>query len=149
MRFIRRTFKLLTIFSVLVIVAAVLVGIFAPSVEDESGKPNPTPDDTLSEIIKQMAIGTITEYEKVLAADIKQDGKDLTLKVFVAYGTSKPDAKEMGDNFVRLIKALGPEPSPGQEIGKGTFNYLVGVFAPDGKKIVMGAKARTSKSMTW
>lgn len=105
---------------------------------------------TLSESAKDLAIGVITGYDEVLDAAISQDGRDLSLVVIVGCATSEEVAKNLGDNFVRLVKTFGPELAPtGTEIGKGDFDYLVGVYCGNERKLAQGAKVRNAGNITW
>ena len=105
---------------------------------------------TLTESAKDLAIGVITGYDEVLDAAISQDGRTLSLVVIVGCATSEEVAKNMGDNFVRLVKSFGPESSPsGTEIGKGDFDYLVGVYCGNERKLAQGAKVRNAPHITW
>ena len=50
---------------------------------------------------------------------------------------------------MRLVKIFGPDEGPSKEIGKGKFNYLIGVCYPDKTKVVLGAKNRNATKITW
>lgn len=98
---------------------------------------------------KQMAIDMIKGYEEVTDAGISQENGTLSLVVFVKYGTSKEQAKEMGDNFVRLVKTFTQDISPEKEIGEGIYDYMIGVYYPNEKKIAIGAKSSIGRNITW
>lgn len=91
----------------------------------------------------------IYKYDGVLDAAIVQNGKTLSLALIVDYGTSEVYAKEVADSFVRITKSFTPDVGPRNEIGPGIYDYLIGVFRPDGTTIVLGAKAFNSRSITW
>lgn len=103
----------------------------------------------LTETQKSLAIETIKDYPRVRDAAVVQDGSDLTLAIIVDYATSEEYAKELGDNFVRLVKTFSEDESPHKRIGKGIYNYLVGVYYPNEELVVMGAKSSTSDHITW
>ena len=107
------------------------------------------PPPSLTSEQKNLAIQVIKEYPEVRDAAVGQDGKELSLVVIVDYATSIERVKNLGDNFVRLVKTYGPEPSPGKEIGKGLFDYLIGVYYPNEKLAAMGAKASFSDHISW
>ena len=104
---------------------------------------------TLSESAKDLAIDEIMGYPDVLVAAVGQDGRQLTLAVVVAFGSAEPAAKDVGDDFVRVVKSFGPESAPAKEIGKGEFDYLVTVVYPDETVIVRGSKVGNSARITW
>ncbi len=108
-----------------------------------------TPPPEISDDAKSMAIDGIMGYDRVRDAAILQDGRKLSLVIIVDYGTSEEYAKQLGDNFVRMVKAFGPEPAPGKIIGEGMFDYLVGVYYPNEELVVMGAKVSFSDHITW
>ena len=129
--------KRVTVWSVGVILALLL------TVACNGGPP------TLSESAKDLAIDEIMGYPQVLGAAIGQDGTSLTLAVVVAFGSAESAAKDVGDDFVRVVKSFGPESAPAKEIGKGEFDYLVTVVYPDKTVIVRGAKVSNSARITW
>ena len=79
---------------------------------------------------------------------IGQEDCKLNLAI-VGYITDEATARKQGDSMVRLTKSMGPEPDPGQQIGRGTYDYLVGIFRPDGTTVEMGAKARSGNRIVW
>lgn len=91
----------------------------------------------------------IKGYEEVKDAAISQKGETLSLVVFVEYGISKEKAREMGDNFVRLVKTFTQDISPEKEIGEGIYDYIVGVYYQNQKEVVMGAKSSIARNITW
>ena len=82
-------------------------------------------------------------------AYIGQDDCDLTLALVVNAATSEEYAKDLGDRFVRLTKALGAGPSSSKQIGKGIYNFLVGVYTAQETKLALGAKAAGSTRILW
>ncbi|MDD3566087.1 MAG: hypothetical protein PHN90_10515 [Methanothrix sp.] len=104
---------------------------------------------TLTAEEKELAIIPMEGYAGVQDADLGQDGKQLSLAIIVDYGTSEEYAKELGDSFVRLVKSFGPEERPGKEIGPGIYDYLVGVYYPNGDLVAIGAKVAGARGLTW
>jgi len=107
------------------------------------------PPPELTQQQKTFAIQTIMDYPEVRDADIIQEGKVLSLAIIVGYATSEERARQLGDNFVRLVKTFGPDSSPGKIIGQGTYDYLIAVATPDQRIIVQGAKVNSSDHITW
>ena len=104
----------------------------------------PYPED-----LKVMVVGEFKRELVVRDAGIFQDGCDLKLVLVVNAATTEAYALELGDRFVRMTKALGPGPGPDQEIGTGIYNYLVGVFTSNEKRLALGAKVATATRLTW
>ena len=79
-----------------------------------------------------------------------QKGDRLSLVLIVSSATSLTRAKALGDNFIRLVKTFSKdEPNPTKEIGRGVYSYLIGVYTPSEREIVMGAKVEFSPHITW
>lgn len=74
---------------------------------------------TISDTEKSLAIGTIEDYKGVRDAAISQKGKKVNLAIIVDYSVSKSYAKQLGDNFLRLVKTFSKDKSPGKDIGMG------------------------------
>ncbi|OPY56979.1 MAG: hypothetical protein A4E51_00218 [Methanosaeta sp. PtaU1.Bin055] len=104
---------------------------------------------TLTEEQKELAITSIEGYTEVQDAAITQDGDQLSLAIIVPYGTNEETAKDLGDSFVRLVKTFGPEEAPGKEIGPGIYDYLVGVYYPNGDTVALGAKVSNARAIHW
>ena len=99
---------------------------------------------------KMLAVTSVKNYPEVLDAAVKQDGQKVSLVVIVNRGTSVAKAKQLGDNFLRMVKTFSEaEPNPDNQIGRGVFDYLVGVYTPDQKELALGAKVRISPRITW
>lgn len=111
--------------------------------------PSAPPPPEIDEATKSMAIEGIMEYTLVRDAAISQKGKELSLVIIVDYAASEEYAKELGDNFVRMVKALSEDESPGKEIGTGIYDYLVGVYYPNEEGVCLGAKVSFSDHITW
>ena len=96
-----------------------------------------------------VAITGIEGYSEVLDAAISQRNQTLSLVLIVVSGLSEVRAKELGDNFVRIVKTFGPDEVPGKEIGQGLYNYLIGVYYPGEIEVALGAKASNSIRIRW
>ena len=82
----------------------------------------------MGELEKEIAIMEIKYHDGVLDATIKQEDSTFFLGVSV-YPNGELHAKEIGDNFVRLVKSFGPDdPMPRKGIGEGKFNYRIGIY---------------------
>lgn len=105
-------------------------------------------------VIPRATLNTVTDTiilsdPLIRDASIGQDGDDLSLVLVVGNAINEQYAKELGDNFVRMLKSLGPDDPPGQAIGPGKYNYLIGVYFPDGQRLALGAKASNGQRITW
>ncbi len=99
---------------------------------------------------KKMAINKIKQYPEIIEAAITQKGDDLSLVLIVPANTSIKKARDLGDNFVRMVKSLSEDaPEPGKKIGKGIYRYLIRVNTKQEEKIVLGAKVQTAENITW
>ena len=99
--------------------------------------------------IEELLIPNMESQPEVMDAAVAQDGDDISLVLIVGFATNESRAKEIGENFVRMTKSLMKDGAPGREIGKGKYNYLIGVYYPNEKTVALGAKARTADRLTW
>lgn len=98
---------------------------------------------------KKLAISFVEEYEGVLDATIRQSGRTIFLAITMDYGTDETSAKQIGANFVRLVKTFSGDTSPGRTIGKGFYDYEVEVHLPDNSRIARGAKVDFARQISW
>ena len=96
-----------------------------------------------------MILDTIQAYPRVRDAAITQDGNQLSLVLIVDYATNKSYAQQLGNNFVRIAKSFLKDAQPGESIGKGKYDYVIGVYYPNEKPLTVGAKSRTSEHISW
>ena len=136
------------------IVALILVATTLAAEDCETrnapARPEPTATPTVSiPDIKDMVISTIEGYPRVREAAIGQDGKRLSLVIIVDYETDPGYAQELGDNFVRLTKTSLNDGAPGKSIGKGKYDYVIGIYYPNEKPVALGAKSRAADRISW
>lgn len=100
---------------------------------------------------KSLVIDTIKGYPEVVSASMGQAESHLYLVVVVKPGTSSNVARNMGDNFVRMVKRFGPDTAPRKEIGHGKYNYhvKVKVLSPTIRTLVSGYKADDDIGIAW
>ena len=92
----------------------------------------------------------IADFPLVRDAAIRQDGNELRLVIVVSPAANGEYAKELGEVFVRRVKGLSPDDPPSKDIGRGIYDYLVGVFYPTGERpIAQGAKVSFSTRISW
>lgn len=115
-------------------------------------RPTATPlpvSTALSAELRASAVASITDDRRVVDAAIAQDGRTFSLVVIVGFATNEEYAKTVGDNFVRMVKALSDDENPGKTIGSGKYDYIIGVYYPNEAPVAIGAKARSSSGITW
>ena len=108
-----------------------------------------TPPPEISGDAKSMAIDGIMEYTLVRDAGVFQDGKKVNLVLIANSAINEQYAKELCDNFVRMVKQFSEDENPGKEIGKGIYDYLVGVYTPSEEEVVIGFKSADLPHITW
>ena len=99
--------------------------------------------------IRDMVISTIEGYPRVREAAISQDGKTLSLVIIVDYATDPGYAQQLGDDFVRLAKSFLKDGMPGKQIGRGRYDYLIGVYNPNEQEVSLGAKVSSADRISW
>ena len=100
-------------------------------------------------VSKATIIASVKQYPGVLDAAISQRGDQMSLVLIVHSATNESSARLLGDNFVRLYKSLSDDEPPGSSIGRGKYDYLIGVYYPNEKKVAQGAKSRASDRISW
>ena len=117
---------------------------------DTLERPRPTAPPTVSVAdIRDIVIASIEDYPRVREAAIGQDGKQLSLVIIVDYATDPDYAQELGDNFVRLAKTFLKDGAPGKQIGRGRYDYLIGVYYPNERVVAQGAKVGSADRISW
>lgn len=135
-------------------------------------------DLVLTEIEKETAVNTMLNKYKadqeggVVGASVTQEGGTLTLILMIkritylenVRSTANLDwsnqGRSLGTEFVRLVKDGGSDDPTGTDIGKGQFNYTIGVYYQDPanpdkvyanpiRKIVEGKKKANSSKIKW
>ena len=48
-----------------------------------------------------------------------------------------------------MYKSMSDDDSPSQSIGRGKYDYIVGVYYPDKTPIAIGAKASIADRLSW
>ena len=104
----------------------------------------PDPGLSNSEIV-----ATMKQNPGVLDAAISERGNQISLVLIVHPITNEGGARQLGDSFVRMFKSLSDDDSPGSSIGRGKYDYLIGVYYPNEKRVAQGAKSRTSSRISW
>ena len=135
-------------------VVAIAVGIAVsgdsePTTSPRSSGSGAAPVRILSANVEAMVVSSIEDDPQVLDAAVSQDGVQLSLVLVVSTGVDSQRARTLGENFVRLVKSLSPDDPPGAEIGEGIYDYLIGVYYPNEKKVAQGAKSRVARSVSW
>ena len=109
-----------------------------------------SPQPSLTGQQKTAAINQITALDEVVDALIEQPNKKtLSLAVTVNFGTSRDRARDVGESFVRMVKSLGPDNAPGQQIGSGIYDYEITVLYPDRTTVVQGSKVQGVTRISW
>lgn len=113
------------------------------------GSTAPAEVPEVTEEQKGFAIQAIMDYSLVRDAAISQEDETLSLVIIANAAINEEYAKELADSFVRLVKTFSEDVSPGKEIGKGIYDYLVGVYTPSEEEIVIGYKNKDLDHITW
>ena len=108
----------------------------------------PSGTESLSKILT-VVVREIEGSARVRDAAARLEGKTFSLVLIVDYATSEQYARVLGEDFVRLLKGLGPDDPPGREIGRGKYDYVVGVYYPNERELARGAKAKTADRISW
>ena len=127
----------------ILLAAAVALMVFSPA----EARPCPVyPQDKA-----QMAVDAVkTQSILIRGVSLIQNGCGIDILIRGGSVSDKEMSRQIGDNAVRLVKALGPDDFPGKEIGRGVYDYRVRVRATKrGKWLVYGTKPAESTSIKW
>ena len=104
----------------------------------------------ITEAEKSLAIRGIGDHHQgVREAVISQEGRKIKLAIIVNPEISEVDARQLGDNFVRLVKSFSKDKTPGSDIGAGIYDYFIYVYYPNRKLIAVGQKHRVYSQISW
>lgn len=98
---------------------------------------------------QQTAILENVKAQGATDAVIKIKEDSINLAFSVPFGTTKEEAKQIGENFVRLTMTLSNDENPNASLVKGRFSYMVGAMTPDQKWLVMGQKTSSFSKVIW
>lgn len=107
------------------------------------------PVQSLTNSQRSMMIDTAMGNPEVVDASVRLENEIFWLGLAVNYGISKARARQLGENFVRTVKALGPDTSPGKRVGTGRYVYIIAVGYPNEEVIAQGEKMRLSSDISW
>ena len=99
--------------------------------------------------VSQTAINSIKGYPGVMDAAITKSGNQVSLVLVVDYSINNTVAKQLGENFVRLYKSMSNDDPPGKSVGKGRYDYLIGVYYQNEKQIALGGKVSFAEHISW
>jgi len=108
-------------------------------------KPQPVSQENIN-----LAVSQIKLQSGVRGAAIVQKDNELSLVIIVDYNVAEKQAKELGDNFVRLTKSfVDVNHASGEEIGTGIYDYLITVAYINEQIVAQGAVVSTATHITW
>ena len=97
-----------------------------------------------------LALASMTAVPRVIEAGIDQRERTVVLSLVVPPDTPSEAAHALGERFVRLVKTIASaEPPPGNEIGPGSFDYVVRISAPTEIVIARGGKPMADPALSW
>ena len=120
-------------------------GVKAPTATVESQPPK---GEWIEDVLKDVILDDLRSETLVKDAAIAKDGNKVSLALIVNAAVDEAHAKQLGDNFVRQVKAMSDDETPGKEIGTGKYDYLVTIGYGD-QVLHQGAKASGSERITW
>ncbi len=117
---------------------------------DTDGDRGPTTPPVLTQAEASLALASAAASDAVLDADLKQRGRTVALALTVRADTPPATARALGDNFVRLVKTLAAtEPTPGDDLGTGRFDYVVQISTPSRALLARGGKSTSDRALHW
>ncbi len=112
-------------------------------------RPTPTPTPVIGSGI-QLAVTSMEQQAGVMDAGAVVEGRTVSLVLVVQPAVGPALAEQLGDMFVRMSKSLVGDDAPGKEIGRGRYDYLIGVYwLGEDDPIVQGAKSAGATRIRW
>ena len=123
----------------------------------ERAKATPTPSVRVTPYVSSrpassvnsMVKSSIEANREVIDSAIRRQGQQVSLVLIVRSATNTARARQLGENFLRMYKSLSDDNPPGQSIGRGKYDYIVGVYYPNKKPVAIGAKASIADRLSW
>jgi len=103
----------------------------------------------ITDVQQRQSLREITDYADVVEATLVQSGISVTLDLVVGGAVSEERAKELGDQFVRVVKRRGPDHRPVNQLGTGSLDYAITVLHPGELQIAKGIKRRVATQISW
>ena len=103
----------------------------------------------ISDVQKGQALREIKDYGDVLDATLSQSGLSVTLDLVVNSSLTEERAKELGEQFVRIVKRRGPDHRPVNQIGTGSLDYSIAVSNAEQESVARGDKVRAASKVIW
>jgi hypothetical protein len=112
----------------------------------------PAPTTTRPSVNVDAIVSEAIQLEpEVLDAAVSRQGSQVSLVLIVGWSTNQARGKQLGEKFLRMYQSLSDsdDDSPRPSIGKGKYDYLVGVYYPNETTLVQGAKVRFADRISW
>ena len=117
--------------------------------ETDSNPVHPNVLLDITDVQQRQSLREITDYADVVDATLAQSGISVTLDLIVGSVVSEERAKELGDQFVRVVKRRGPDHRPVTQLGTGSLDYAITVSHPGELQIAKGTKRRVATQISW
>lgn len=146
-----RIFKIGVLLGVVLFVSGVFMSNSEPALESSPATSNQAMPRVESSII-EMTVNQMKQDPLVKDAYISVEGDRITLALQVNAATSEDKAKELGENFARLLASLSGAGAPTKEYLGGlwdSYTLQIGVGTGPDNFIVQGAKVPTGKTIKW
>ena len=117
--------------------------------ETDSNPVHPNVLLDITDVQQRQSLREITDYAEVVDATLVQSGISVTLDLIVGSVVSEERAKELGDQFLRIVKRRGPDHRPVNQLGTGSLDYAITVFHPGELQIAKGTKGRMATQISW
>lgn len=111
-------------------------------------RPTATPSTSPQEAM-DLAVLTMLQYAEVLDAAIFQVEYGFNLVLLVQWNVNAYQAQQIGEAFLRSFKTFNDDDNPGTTVGRGKYDYNVGVYYPDETLLAIGSKASVAYRISW
>ncbi len=135
----------------LIFISSMIVGnITTFLTQDESQVSQKKVAPILGHKERSLAISDMRKKEAVVDAAINQEGDELSLLLIVSQGISVSQAEALGEEFLLALRSrIDDVKKPGVGSGEGIYNYLLGVYTPDQKRIAFASQSQNETHLSW
>ena len=125
--------------------------VAALTAQSNSSETETTSEDKwlIDEEIAMIKLTIMLQHREVQDIAIRKEDERVSIVAIVSHSTSVEEGKRIGDNLTRMVKAHSPDHPPGKEIGKGIYDYIVGIILPNSEYLILGAKVSFSRQINW
>ena len=130
----------------------IIIGLSSDTKQKSKSKPKPKVE-ACKEFDPADAPGIESVFEESFSS-IEINSKEgdcfsIEINVVAVDSLTPENARQSADNIIRFVKSLGPDTSPGKEVGTGQYHYDLTMLRSDGSVYLRATKSKLSTRVTF